>query len=103
MFVSGEYCPLEVFEASCRADEVILIEHARFGVMRVGGCIKSDLGQVGCGADVTYILDDVCSGRRECALRVGERNMKERSSCVDGLEQYLVANYSCRKGNLAIF
>ena len=89
-----------MFSASCASDEVIVIERAQFGRMRVGRCVEVDLGYIGCGADVRYILDEECSGKRECEVQVGDKNMKERSSCLKGLEQYLVANYTCREGNI---
>ena len=87
-----------MFEANCAADEVIVMQSARFGRMRIGRCIEVSLGYEGCGADVMYIMDEHCSGMQSCQIQVGDKNMKERSSCVKGLEQYLDASYSCKKG-----
>ena len=87
-----------MFEARCATDEVIVMQSARFGRMRIGRCIKVDFGHQGCGADVMYIMDEHCSGKQSCQIQVGDKNMKERSSCVQGLEQYLEASYSCKKG-----
>ena len=39
-----EYCPFERFKASCSANEIIMITHARYGRMRIGKCIHSEEG-----------------------------------------------------------
>ena len=88
---------VELFEASCAADEVIVMTYARFGQMRVGRCIATDLGYIGCGADVMYIFDDKCSGKQSCSVQVGDENMDERSTCISGLKEYLQADYICKK------
>ena len=71
--------------------------HARYGQMRIGRCVTADLGYIGCGADVMYLFDTKCSGKQSCSVRVGDENMGERSSCLSGLEQYLEADYVCKK------
>ena len=38
------------------------MEVARYGRMRLGRCVKNDLGYVGCFSDVIQILDSKCSG-----------------------------------------
>ena len=35
-----EFCQLETFSASCASDEVILMQYARYGRMRLGRCVK---------------------------------------------------------------
>ena len=40
------------------------MEVARYGRMRLGRCVKNDLGYVGCFSDVIQILDSKCSGIR---------------------------------------
>ena len=52
-----EYCPWETFKATCKEDEVIAMETARYGRMRLGRCVKNDLGYVGCFTDVLYLGD----------------------------------------------
>ena len=45
----GDYCHWEQFTASCdstaAADEIIVMETARIGRMRLGRCISYDLGK----------------------------------------------------------
>ena len=64
VFNSGlqDYCPWESFNAKCQKNEVIVMEVARYGRMRLGRCVKNDLGYVGCFSDVIQILDSKCSG-----------------------------------------
>ncbi len=35
-----EFCQLETFSASCGQDEVIVMQYARYGRMRLGRCVK---------------------------------------------------------------
>ncbi len=51
-----ETCQSEVFEAQCSEDEVILMQVALFGRMEIGRCVESDLGYIGCKADVLPYL-----------------------------------------------
>ncbi len=51
-----ETCQSEVFEAQCSEDEVILMQVALFGWMEIGRCVESDLGYLGCKADVLPYL-----------------------------------------------
>ena len=53
--VHQEVCQSEVFRASC-SEDVILIETALFGRMRIGRCVEADLGYLGCAADVIPLL-----------------------------------------------
>ena len=68
LFNSGlqDYCPWESFKAKCQKNEVIVMEVARYGRMRLGRCVKNDLGYVGCFSDVIQILDSKCSGIEIC-------------------------------------
>ena len=43
-----DYCETETFNASCRPGEVIVIKSAHYGRMRLGRCVKKDLGYIGC-------------------------------------------------------
>ena len=93
----SEYCSFEKFSAQCLPDEIVLMTSARFGRMRTGNCVTSDL-DLGCGADVMYIFDEQCSGKRSCDVLVGDKNMGERSTCNQDLLQYLQADHKCVRG-----
>ncbi len=57
-----EYCPHERFEAKCAQNEVVVMLSANYGRMRLGQCVKKDLGYVGCFSDVIEVADHLCSG-----------------------------------------
>ena len=43
-----EYCHNQVFTASCDIGSVIAIESAFYGRLRLGSCVKTDFGYIGC-------------------------------------------------------
>ncbi len=60
-----EYCDFDIFNPHCKENEAIVIQHARFGRMRVGRCLKRNLYYytLGCSVDALEIMDSLCSGR----------------------------------------
>jgi len=95
-----EYCQWEVFNASCPgADQLILMETARYGRMRFGRCMREDHGSVGCSADVRPYLDWKCSGRRRCQLLIPDAVLHAAHPCPKELMPYLEASYSCITGS----
>ena len=38
-----DYCLAEVFEAECGSREVVMIQTARYGRMRIGRCVRSEI------------------------------------------------------------
>jgi len=103
-----EFCHLETFRARCQHGEVIVMETALFGRMRVGRCIASDayltaLQQLdprvlGCSADVLSYVDRVCSGKSACDVSVASPELHEFRPCPKQLTMYLEATYSCLSG-----
>ncbi len=45
-----EYCETEIFSAECGDGQVILMQYARYGRMRISRCLDRDYGYVGCSA-----------------------------------------------------
>lgn len=43
-----DFCETETFNASCRQGEVIVMKSALYGRMRLGRCVRKDLGYIGC-------------------------------------------------------
>ena len=41
-----EYCLFETFKANCPNNEVIMMTEAQYGRMRIGKCVKSNLGKL---------------------------------------------------------
>ncbi len=52
-----EFCQSEVFRASCWKNEVVVMETALYGRMKIGRCVESDLGYIGCSSDVLNYAD----------------------------------------------
>ena len=50
-----EICSSETFTTRCRAGELVVMETAVYGRMRIGPCVKKDMGQLGCHMDVLDI------------------------------------------------
>ena len=97
----NEHCAFENFKAECGADEVVVMQTANYGRMKLGRCVRKDLGYVGCSADVLYETDRFCSGRRKCDVQVGAIGalLEGRLPCLEELKSYLEASYKCIRGN----
>jgi len=98
---TSEYCAFEYFNASCRSPtERIYIRSAQYGRMRVGRCVKVDLGYLGCAADVRHVIESRCSGRRRCSVAVADDELRTRSPCPTDVTWYLQVSYACVTGQL---
>ena len=87
-----------MFEAECGDREVILIQTARYGRMRIGRCVRTDFGFVGCYADVVDIVAMRCSGRRRCSLRVPDPLFEKTTGCNAEFKSYFEVAYTCVPG-----
>ena len=92
--VLEEYCHLDVFNSSCANNEVIMMEQATYGRMRVGRCLATSYF-VGCHADVLPIMDSICSGKRSCAIKTLDTELVKFHPCRKDLMPYLEAQYKC--------
>jgi len=96
-----EFCQNEEFYASCRSSSVVVITSARYGRMSVGKCVRKDYGFVGCGSDVLGITDQLCSGRRNCTVRVPNSwfdDAARHALCPEDFKNYLRVSYECLDG-----
>ncbi len=59
-----DYCLTEGFQATCEANEVLVILSAQYGRMATGRCVTRDYGYIGC----------------RCVLRSTNELMKETTS-----------------------
>jgi len=92
-----EYCQFETFSASCPDTEVILVTYASYGRLRLGRCATTDYGSLGCLADVTGLLDSVCSGHRQCSFDVASLRTIVQP-CPTDLTSHLDVSYRCVPG-----
>ena len=93
---------METFNATCSTDEVILIQTARYGRMRIGRCVKFSYGYLGCAVDVRGYLDARCSGRHSCRLPLPDPIMFDMQPCPGDFTSYLEVSYRCLAGEQAM-
>jgi hypothetical protein len=99
--VLQEYCDDKSFVPTCSAsDEVIIMEQATYGRMRLGKCVPEKFAEyVGCSANVLSFVEMKCSGRRSCSGILKELFASDLCESV-GVKNFLDASYSCIKGLL---
>ena len=93
----AEYCQWETFNATCGPDEVVVMRTARYGRMRLGRCLVSEVS-IGCGSDVLLEADSRCSGRHHCTIQLPDPVLHRQQSCPKDMGAYLEASYTCLKG-----
>jgi hypothetical protein len=101
--VLQEYCDDKSFVPTCSAsDEVIIMEQATYGRMRLGKCVPADHAFVlGCSADVLSFVEMRCSGRRTCSNVW--RDVSVMGLCESIYRNYMEATYSCIKGKTLVY
>ena len=70
---------------------------ARYGRMRVGRCLSTSYF-VGCYADVLPFMDDKCSGRQMCSMKILDTDLVKFQPCRKDLMAYMEASYICTPG-----
>lgn len=92
-----DYCLTDLFEAGCPENQVVLMQIGRYGRMRMGSCVRTDFGFLGCHTDVIEIMDLRCSGRRKCSLRVPDPLFEKfaGAKCNPEFKSYLAASFTC--------
>ena len=105
-----ETCQLETMKGRCHwRSELIVMTSARWGRMKTGRCLEihsnalAALGHdpmfLGCSEDVLHVLDQKCSGRTSCDVRIPDPTLDEIKPCYSDLTRYLETSYICVKGN----
>jgi len=89
----GEFCRRDTFQAACPVGQVIVVDYAKYGQMHVGKCVPHD--HDGCSSNVQMILDQECSGRRQCTMRVTDGRLMDTNACPDHVQPFLEVAYSC--------
>lgn len=93
-----EFCDWETINASCpEPDQVLIIRQARYGRLRLGRCVAKNYGHLGCGTDVTSLLERMCSARRSCQLSVISLHGTP-TTCPSDLKAYVQLTYDCVTG-----
>jgi len=74
------------------------MESAKFGRMRLGRCVDTDI-YIGCSADVLALFDARCSGRPSCVVQLPDATLHQQQACPKDVVAYLEARYICVDGN----
>ena len=90
----------ETFQPRCAKNEIILMKSATYGRMSIGRCITA--GEIaklrdhylGCSDNILPFLDQKCSGKTDCEIRVIDISSANIDPCP-GLNVYLQASYDC--------
>nr|UCK81586.1 Gal-binding and CUB domains containing receptor 3 [Arenicola marina] len=92
-----EVCDGERFNAQCGESEVIAVRTAKYGRMRLGRCVPTSFGSIGCHVDALAVADSLCSGRSECGFSVSPGTLigEINRPCPAGLTSYLEIQYDC--------
>lgn len=93
-----EYCETDSFQAYCDDHSVIVMTSALYGRMKLGRCVKKDVGYLGCQSDVLDLMDARCSGRQSCQVRIPDPDLDQTKPCLEELKTYLEASYQCVHG-----
>lgn len=94
-----EFCLMDTFNATCRSEsEVVVIDTASYGRMRVGRCVTGSYGYLGCSVDVLPVLDRKCSGRKSCQFTLPDAELFKTRPCPGDFTSYLEASYHCQLG-----
>lgn len=101
-FIS-EVCVGEDFNIKCSRGNLILMQKAHLGRMKIGKCVDSNIGYLGCYKNVLNKLDDLCSGQKECNIPKMvkgdfEHIQGEAHDCPKALDAYLETMHTCVPG-----
>ena len=94
----SEYCASETFQPRCPHNEVVVVISALYGRMRIGRCVQTDLGFLGCAMDVLSLTDQRCSGLQTCQIRLPDQIFDQTTPCFHELKTYLEVSYRCIPG-----
>ena len=96
--VYPEYCADETFSPQCDNGNLILMKSAQYGRMKLGKCVLTDFGYLGCKANVLAAMDSKCSGQGSCDVFVTDSEIQSQGGCIKGLQSYLEVEYRCVEG-----
>ncbi len=103
--VVEEICDEGTFNGHCPTGSVLDVTRAFYGRLKVGECISSDLGFLGCGKDALPEMDAWCSGRQSCRIRVDNAenpDLTEGNTCIKDIVSHLEVEYDCVAGTVSV-
>ena len=95
-----EFCQDESFIARCDGrHDVIVMETARYGRLRLGRCVRRNLGYLGCVVDALRLLDFRCSGQPHgCRVSIMDPELRQLRPFPLDVTWHLEARYRCVHG-----
>ena len=96
--VLTDYCQSEHFNVTCGVHQVVVMQKAKYGRMRIGDCLTGMGGSLGCHTDVLSYMDGKCSGKQKCEVYVAEPELHNTQPCPKDYASYLEASYECVSG-----
>jgi Galactose binding lectin domain len=95
-----DFCGFERYVTRCQANQLIAVRRALYGRMQPGRCITGEYGHVmGCYADVTAYVGDLCNMRQNCSLLVAMMDSVVQP-CAKDFKSYLLAYHVCVNGKI---
>ena len=70
--------------------------------MKIGPCVKENLGFLGCNRDVTSLMASKCSGRQSCEVSVQDQALHDSNPCSRDATYSLEVTYKCMSGRLQV-
>jgi hypothetical protein len=98
---SSQTCATETFQARCVLPSKILVTEAKFGHIEVSKCIDeafADMGQLGCYANITNIVQQRCGGNTRCDIEGDDATILATKQCKTGFPMYMDISYACVPG-----
>ena len=94
-----DICIGKTAELHCPASQVVRMISARYGRMRLGSCIKTDI-EIGCQADILQTADSWCSGKGSCSVANHRYEMDRELGlpCPEDLTPYIELRHQCISG-----
>lgn len=89
-----DICQWHTFNATCPYGEVIIMDQAYYGRMKLGTCIQRNY-LIGCSGNVLKHTDVRCSGRHNCTIKIPDEHFHEVQPCPEDILAYMEASYYC--------
>ena len=73
---------------------------AVYGRKKIGRCVEEDVGFLGCHNDALDVMDEECSGRRECQIIVSINKFRKdiTGACNKAVAGYISTVFICMEG-----
>ncbi|ELU12091.1 hypothetical protein CAPTEDRAFT_227123 [Capitella teleta] len=88
-------CTFEEHTIECPAQNNIVIKDAEYGHIGISKCVEVDTGHFGCKVDVSYFIEQRCSGKQSCTILGADPELRQTNPCRKGLDVFIKMSYVC--------